>query len=345
MVATSARTRAALLALLVAFLWSTSWVLIRWGLDDEDRLPPVTFAGLRYGLAAVLVVTYTLAKGHGPAIRALDRVRLKNYLVLGVVMYGVAQGAQFVAIDNQPQATTSLVLAATPLIVAASSALFLGEPTTRTQRAGAVLIVGGAVVYFSGQLGATTVGMTAALVALAANAAGTMFGRSVNRASAGHGMGPSLVTTSVSMSVGAVGLLVTGLVVDGVPSISVRTALIITWLAVVNTAAGYTMWNHAQRRLHATEASAIISTMTVQIPVLAWIFLGERLGLAEVGGIALVVGGVLAITVRVRPGRSRRSATPPVGLATVDASPDASPTLGVPNVTETIGIARESDPA
>jgi len=34
------------LALLVTFLWSSSWVMIRWGLDDEG-LRPVSFAALR----------------------------------------------------------------------------------------------------------------------------------------------------------------------------------------------------------------------------------------------------------------------------------------------------------
>ena len=35
-------------ALFVTFLWSTSWVLIKIGLVD---IAPLTFAGLRYGLA------------------------------------------------------------------------------------------------------------------------------------------------------------------------------------------------------------------------------------------------------------------------------------------------------
>ncbi len=42
-----------LAAILVTVLWSSSWVLIRIGLDDES-LPPLTFAGLRYGLAALV---------------------------------------------------------------------------------------------------------------------------------------------------------------------------------------------------------------------------------------------------------------------------------------------------
>ena len=45
----SAHTRAVLQALLVTFLWSTSWVLIKFGLTG---IPPLTFAGLRYSLAS-----------------------------------------------------------------------------------------------------------------------------------------------------------------------------------------------------------------------------------------------------------------------------------------------------
>jgi len=37
----------ALQALFVTFLWSSSWVLIKFGLEE---IPPLTFAGLRYGL-------------------------------------------------------------------------------------------------------------------------------------------------------------------------------------------------------------------------------------------------------------------------------------------------------
>jgi drug/metabolite transporter (DMT)-like permease len=44
----SSHTRAILQALLVTFLWSTSFVLIKIGLQD---IPALSFAGLRYSLA------------------------------------------------------------------------------------------------------------------------------------------------------------------------------------------------------------------------------------------------------------------------------------------------------
>ena len=42
----------ALQALFVTFLWSTSWVLIKFGLQE---IPAIGFAGLRYALAFLLL--------------------------------------------------------------------------------------------------------------------------------------------------------------------------------------------------------------------------------------------------------------------------------------------------
>jgi drug/metabolite transporter (DMT)-like permease len=44
--------RAVLEALFVTVLWSSSWVLIKTGLRD---IPPLTFAGLRYAIAAAIL--------------------------------------------------------------------------------------------------------------------------------------------------------------------------------------------------------------------------------------------------------------------------------------------------
>ena len=296
----TARLRAAALAMLVTFLWSTSWVLIKHGLDD---LPPITFAGIRYGLAALILVTWTSTGTRRGVLRSLDRASVWPLVGLGAVMYALTQGAQFVAIDSQPFATTNLMLAMTPLVVALSSALLLSEHTTTLQRVGGVVIVAGVAAYFAGDLGATRVGMAAATIGLIANAGAAMLGRSINRSTA---LSPTVVTT-VSMSVGAVMLFATGLALDGLPRIPLGAAAILLWLAVVNTAAAFTWWNHAQRSLTATEAAAINTTMAVQIPILGWIFFDERLGAAEIIGITLMVIGVLTMRARNTPGRASRA--------------------------------------
>ena len=105
-------------------------MIIRVGMDDED-LPPLTFAGLRYAAAAVVLGVVT-APTESPRRGAhAVRAALGRLAVLGVVFYAVNQGAVFVAIEAQPVATTSLVLSLTPLLVAAASGPLLGEPPSQ----------------------------------------------------------------------------------------------------------------------------------------------------------------------------------------------------------------------
>ena len=193
---------------------------------------------------------------------------------------------------NQPAATTSLTLAPTALIVALVSASAIGERSSGWQVLGSGLVVGGAAVYFAGDLGATFIGMFAALTTLVANVSGALLGRSINRQTR---LTPVTVT-AVSMSIGSSLLLAAGIALEGWPSISARLALIIGWLAVVNTAIAFTLWNRSMRNLAAVESAAINNTMLIQIALLAWVFLGESPGLLGAVGIVIVTLGAFLTT-------------------------------------------------
>ena len=279
------------LALLVTVLWSSSWILIRWGLDDEG-LPPLTFAALRYGLAAIVLVGFVIlgTRRSRPSHHA-SRGFLVKLLVLGLVMYTLTQGAMFVALDEQPAATTSLVLSLTPLLVAAGAAMTLAEVPTRIQLLGTGLVALGALSYFAGDLGATVAGMVAAITTLLANVAASVIGRDVNR----DGRLPAISITAISMGIGSAALVITAVGLEGIPDVSARAWLIIAWLAVVNTALAFTLWNLSLQRLSAVESAAINNTMLVQIAFLAWIFLGEAPGALGLLGIALVTIGVYVV--------------------------------------------------
>lgn len=281
-------TGAVLTALFVTVLWASSWVLIRWGLDDEG-LGPLTFAGLRYLLASLVLGALVMSSPKRRSeIRSLSRARWAQLGLLGLVFVAIAQGAQFIAIASQPAATSSLVLSLTPLIVAGTATFALAEKPTRGQMTGAALIVLGAAAYFSGDLGFTVVGLTASIVGLVANAAAALMGRGINRERA---MSPMVVTV-VSMTVGAAVLVVVGIAVEGTPSLSPRAWLIIAWLAVVNTAWAFTLWNRSLQMLSATESAAINNTMLIQIGLLAWLFLSETPGGLDILGMLVVSLGV-----------------------------------------------------
>ena len=276
----------ALQALFVTFLWSTSWVLIKVGLSDD--LPPLTFAGLRYCLAAVVLVGVLVASP--PRRRELVGTTWpvrRRLVALGLVMYALTQGAQFIGLDLLPAATLSLLLSFTPAVVTVGSARIAGEGAAGRQWVGMVITAAGAALYLGSDVGVTSaVGLGVGLVGLASNAGASLLGRVVNRDAA---LSP-LVVTAPSMAVGGAVTLLTGMLLDGVPHLTATTWGIVAWLAVVNTAVAFTLWNHTLRSLTATESAAINNTMLVQIAVLAWLVLGE--GLTGVQWFALLVVSV-----------------------------------------------------
>jgi len=289
----SAHTRAVLQALLVTALWSTSWVLIKIGLDD---IPALTFAGLRYMLAFVCLLPLAWRGGHLSALRQASRATWQRLIALGLLLYTVTQGAQFLGLERLPAATVSLLFSFTTGVVALLSIPLLSERPTRGQWGGIVIYLLGALIYFYPVTfpRQQIEGLLIMLVGVLANAFSAVLGREVNRAATL----PALAVTVSSMGIGATLLLSVGVVVQEVPALSIQNWVIVAWLALINTAFAFTLWNHTQRTLPAVETSIINNTMLIQIAVLAWIFLGETLSAREIGGLALAALGTLLVQLR-----------------------------------------------
>jgi len=107
---------AVLQALFVTLLWSSSWVFIKIGLRDD--IPPITFAGLRYCLAALCLLPFALRPANRKALCALSGRDWTRLILLGLLFYTVTQGAQFVGLASLPSVTVSLLLSLTTMIVA-----------------------------------------------------------------------------------------------------------------------------------------------------------------------------------------------------------------------------------
>jgi len=280
-------------ALLVTALWSTSWVLIKIGLDD---IPALTFAGLRYMLAFVCLLPLAWRGGHLSALRQASRATWQRLIALGLLLYTVTQGAQFLGLERLPAATVSLLFSFTTGVVALLSIPLLSERPTRGQWGGIVIYLLGALIYFYPVTfpRQQIEGLLIMLVGVLANAFSAVLGREVNRAATL----PALAVTVSSMGIGATLLLGVGVVVQEVPALSIQNWVIVAWLALINTAFAFTLWNHTQRTLPAVETSIINNTMLIQIAVLAWIFLGETLSAREIGGLALAALGTLLVQLR-----------------------------------------------
>ncbi len=284
------RLGAILQALAVVTLWSSSWVLIKLVLED---IPPLTFAGLRYFLAFLSLVPFALSSANRGTLR---RISPKAWLMLGalgLLLYSIGVGGQFVALSYLPTVTTRLLFAFDTIVVALLSGLLLRERPAWSQWLGIFMALAGIYAYFypvsvdSSQL----MGITAALTGMMGFAMAAILGRDVGR----HRTTSPLLVTAVSMGVGSMVLIVCGLLLEGVPTVSPRNWVIILWLSVVNTALAFVVWNYTLRTLTAIESNIITNVMVVEIAVLGWWFLGERLSALDVIGLGLVILGTVLV--------------------------------------------------
>jgi drug/metabolite transporter (DMT)-like permease len=279
-------------ALFVTFLWSTSWVLIKAGLHGL-ALAPLTFAGLRYTIAALVLMPFAY---RGLRRARPDRRALVQLAILGLLFYAVTQGAQFVALDLLPAAAVSLVLTASPVAIVLIGVARSSERPAPLQLAGVFVLVIGAALYFlplSLPAGAA-IGLAVAAAGMLANAASSILGRHVAR-EATERLGGILPMTALSMLLGGAVLLTAGIATNGLPRMDGTAWTLVLWLAVVNTAFAFALWNHTLRTLGAMESNVLNNTMLAQIALLAWIFLGESLNGRQLLGIGLAMAGIAIV--------------------------------------------------
>ena len=289
----NSHTKAVFQALFVVFLWATSWVLIKIGLQD---IPALTFAGLRYTLAFLCLLPLVFLSRQKTSLRKISKGTLWQLLVLGLLLYTITQGAIFLTLYYLPAVTVNLLWSFSTVMVALMGIFWLAENPTRFQWAGVLLATFGAVIYFypATLLTNQLLGVLIAAVGVLANAGASILSRDVNRKGNIH---PMTVTT-ISMGIGALTLLAVGIAVQGMPAIPLRGWIIIAWLAVVNTAFAFTLWNHTLRSLSAMESSIINGTMLIWIPILAVLVLQEEVSTKEIIGLVVVAIGTVIVQLR-----------------------------------------------
>ncbi len=285
------KAKAILQALFVTFLWSTSWVLIKEGLKD---LPPLTFAGLRYLLAFLILIPVYWRRTNKTKLSSLTKKDWGLLIALGIVFYTLTQGLQFLGLKYLPAITFSLLLNFTALITAILALIFLKEKLTGKQWLGIGIFLIGVFVYFYPLVvpAGLAIGLAIGMATVFSNSVASIIGRFINRSKR---LDP-LTVTVVSMGIGSILLLIIGLLTEQWQPLTLANWGNIIILAAINTAFAFTLWNHTLRTISATESSLINNTMLIQIAILAWLFLGEQPGLKEWIGMAIVGLGVVMVT-------------------------------------------------
>ncbi len=263
-------TRAILQALLVTLIWSSSWILIKITIAE---IPPLIFAGLRYSIAVIFLLPALFTNKN--VIRKLTNQQWGRLILLGIFFYALTQGGQFLTLKYLETTTFSLLLNFSSIFIAVLGIFFLHEKPSPVQWGGLLVFLAGVILYFFpfSKDAALSIGYLLAFCTVLANSISSLLGRSINR----EKNIPPVVTTAISMGIGAALLMITGLLTEDFPSISLENWGVILCLASINTAFAFTLWNKSLQELSAMESGVINNAMLIEIALLSSIFLGDTL--------------------------------------------------------------------
>lgn len=274
-------------------IWASSFVLVKLGLE---QIGPLTIAGLRYFLAALML--FPFAWRNSKAIRSLPRNLWYRLFLLGLTAYTIGNGAMFWGLKYLSATAASFLMSFIPLMVLFSSILWLKEPPTHWQIVGILVTLIGSVFFFSSGFGeGTWTGIGIMVISLIGFTAFSILGRAIAR----DQQTDTLTLTTIPLAFGGGLLLAFALPTEGLPKFSPMILGIVFWMAAINTAFAYLLYNHSLQELTAIEMNILLNLSPLGTAGFAWLFLGESLTISQVIGILIVILGVTLVQCRKSP--------------------------------------------
>ncbi|MBE0408840.1 MAG: EamA family transporter [Anaerolineales bacterium] len=284
------RTRAIAEGLVANLIWASSFVLVKIALEE---IGPLTAAGMRF-FSAFLILFPFMLRSKNIVLPRSGRVWLRLFLI-GLSSYTIGNGALFWGLIYLPAVTASFLMSLLPLMIMFAGSVWLRETPSRWQIMGVFVGLSGSALFFSPGLEAgEPLGVALVGVALIAFMIFGILGREIAR----DRVVDTLTLTAIPLAFGGGLLLLIGLIVEGLPSFSPITWLIILWLALINTAFAYFIYNRSLQFLTALEMNVLLNLLPFATALLAWILLGETLIFIQILGMIVVVTGVIFVQAR-----------------------------------------------
>lgn len=273
-------------------IWGSTWLAIKVGLRD---LPPISFAGVRFALAALILYGIVAVRGLRLPWAARDwRLLLWTGLLSITVNYALVFWAEL----HISSGLAAVLNATIPLFgLPLAHRLLEAEPMTPHKVGGVVLGVLGMAIVFAAELGGNTpTAAWASVGVLIASLAGAQAGVLVK--ARGTHLDPA-VLAGVQMAFGSVPLLVGGALLEGNPlelAWTPTALLSLGYLTVVGSVVAFLIYYWLIRHIEVTRVLLIPLITPLVAVLLGYAFLGERIGWGTaVGGGAILGGVALAI--------------------------------------------------
>ena len=285
-------------------VWSSGYIA---GPAGVQAVEPFSLLAMRFAVATAVLVPLAWWR-RGPL--RIDRSTLARVCGVGLVMNAVQFGFMYVAFAAGLGATLGALLhSLSPVLTVVLAGVLLREPVRRAQVVGLAIGVLGVLLVLGPDVEGAggALGLTCGLLGMLALSLGTMGQRWI----------PPTVdpwwSASLQFAVSTPFCLVLGLALEGTSPVHdpVGGAVVVVYLAVVNSIVGLILLGVVVRGGGAGAASSVFFLSPPVTAVMAWSVLGDTLDLRELTGLLVAVTGV-AIAVR-RRRRTPLPETAPVG--------------------------------
>jgi drug/metabolite transporter (DMT)-like permease len=285
-----------LLVALLCLIWGSTWIAIRFGLQDQ---PPLSSAAVRFliaGAAMALLTPWLGAREASPPPSA------PVWIAAGTCNFAISYGVLYIAETVVPSGIAAVLWAVFPLLMAGSGALFLSERLDGRKAAGFLVSFLGIATMFLSDLGGiggerwpwALLLLTSPVVAAIGTTVVKRFGSGTS----------SVVLNRNGMLLGGALLAAAALLAEDPLAMpwTGRALLALGYLSLVGTALAFGVYFWLLRHTAASRLS-LIAYVTPALALLLGAVCGDgELDARAVWGTALVVGGVVLV---VAPARRR----------------------------------------
>ena len=279
------------LAMLALYLiWGSTYLAIRFALES---FPPFLLAGVRFFCAGLLLYTVLRLRGMAPPTPR----QWRNAAFTGVLLLGFGNGLVCFAEQRVSSGIAAVAVASMPLFAAVFTGLY-GQWPSRRETVGLAIGFAGVIVLNLGSgLLASRLGAAALLIAAASWAFGSAWSRRQDMPA-----GP--MNTAAQMLCASVALLAVGIAAGERlpmhPTAHATAALI--YLAVFGSIIAFSAYLYALKHTRPAVATSY-AYVNPPVAVLFGVLLaGEHIGPYDLAGMAVIVAGVMVITLT-RPRR------------------------------------------
>jgi drug/metabolite transporter (DMT)-like permease len=274
----------------VYLIWGASFAVTKFMVGG---LPALLAGSARFLGASALLLALALHRGERIPTQ---RREWRHFLVMGVSQVVLSAGINALALKHLPSNQSALLNASGALWIAILGSLgSKGHPLTRQVSVGVALGFLGVALLVWPHDGFSFADFSWQLIVLGACLSwgiGTIYCRRTRIET------PMLMFTALNMFVGGLVLLSAGTLAGELPQWQWHwpNMLALLYLMVFNSGLGYTSYNYLTRHT----SPALVSTYAYVNPavaaVVAWLALGEKLTAHQLGGMAIILMGVVLVS-------------------------------------------------